>query len=238
VTFLCLIGAASAGAFSNVRLPSKDLQEGTTEIVRIAVNIFVVMTSLVVGLMLASAKDTFETNSRNLHALATEIILLDRSLRTLGPGADEARRHLVEYAQTALKEGDILEADPYAEASLDATGASLRMIRVSDDQKLAVWNDARQIYRQVERERWVLVDAAGGTIPAPLIVMLILWLVVIFVGLGYRAPRNAVVTTTFVAAALLLSGALYLILEMDRPASGLIRISTAPFQRALAQLQR
>jgi hypothetical protein len=238
VTFLCLIGAAAAGAFVNIRLPSWRLQDGTIEIVRIVANIFVVMTSLVVGLMLGSAKDTFESNNRNVHALATEIILLDRSLRTLGAQADEARRHLVDYARTAVNEADILQADPEAEASLDATGVSLRTIRVSDDQALAVWNDARQIYRQVERERWVVVDAAGGTIPMPLIVTLIAWLAAIFVGLGYRAPRNAVVTTTFSVAALLLSAALYLILEMDRPASGLIHVSNAPVERALAQLQR
>ena len=238
VAFLCLIAAAAAGAFVNVRVPTRHLQDGTVEIVRIVVNIFVVMTSLVVGLMLASAKDTFETNNRNVHALATEIILLDRNLRTLGAQTDEARRHLVEYARTALNEADILQADPQAEAALDATGVSLRTIRVSDNQALAVWNDARQMYRQVERERWVVVDAAGGTIPTPLIVTLIAWLAAIFVGLGYRAPRNAVVTTTFVVAALLLSAALYLILEMDRPASGLIHVSNAPVQRALAQLQR
>ena len=216
MAFLCLIGAASAGAFSNVRLPSKYLQEDTIEIVTIVVNIFVVMTSLAIGLMLTSAKTTFETNDRNVHALATEIILLDRTLRTLGPEADEARRHLVEYAQTALNEANLLEADPYAEGSLDAAGTSLRAIKASDDQRLALWNDARRIYRQVVRERWVLVDAAGGTIPAPLIVMLILWLAAVFVGLGYRAPRNAVVTTTFVVAALLLSGADWAILHRDR----------------------
>ena len=67
---------------------------------------------------------------------------------------------------------------------------------------------------------------------------MIAWLAAIFVGLGYRVSRNAVVTTTFVVAALLLSAALYLILEMDRPASGLIHVSNAPVQRALAQLQR
>jgi hypothetical protein len=233
-----LISAASAGAFINVRLPSKYLQEGTIETVALVANIFVVMTSLVIGLMLSSAKTTSEINDRNIHALTTQIILLDRVLRTLGPEADEARQHLVEYVQTALNEANLLEADPYAEGSLDAAGTSLMAIKASDDRRLALWNDARQIYRQLVRERWVVVDAAGGTIPAPLIVMMILWLAAVFAGLGYRAPRNAVVTTAFVIAALLLSGALYLILEMDRPASGLIRASNAPFQRALTLLQR
>ena len=238
VAFLTLIAAASAAAFIKVRLPTRHLAEDTVEIVRRIVDVFVVMTSVVLGLMLDSAKNTYEINNNNLHALATEIILLDRNMRTLGSEADDARQHLLEYVRTVLNEPHVLEEDMRAEADLNATGVSIRAIKVSDDQKLAVWNDMRLIYRQVQRDRWVVIDAAGGTIPAPLIVMMIAWLAAIFAGLGFRAPRNAVITMTFVTGASLLSGALYLILEMDRPSSGLIHISNAPFERALEQIQR
>ena len=237
-TFLCLIGAAYAGAVGNMRLAPKDLPEGTLEIVGQTANIFLVTTSVVLGLMLNSAKTTFETNDRNIHALATELILLDRTVRGLGPGAEDTHRHLIDYVQAALRQPHILEANPQAEAMLDAAGASLRSIRASDDQTLAQWNDARQLLRQVVRLRWVGLDAAGGAIPTPLAVMLIGWLTLIFASLGFRAPRNAVVTTAFVVSALLLSSTLYLILEMDTPATGLMmEVSNAPFQRALAVLQ-
>ena len=83
----------------------------------------------------------------------------------MGPEAGDARRHLVEYIQTALKDANILEEDPQAEVSLDAAGISLSGIRVSDEQQVAVWNDARQLYRQVVRQRWVMLDQYGGTIP-------------------------------------------------------------------------
>ncbi len=82
------------------------------------------------------------------------------------------------------------------------------------------------------------VDQSGGAIPAPLIVMLIVWLAVIFASFGYQAPRNRVVTGSFVVAALLVSAALYLILDMDAPVSGLVKTSNVPLQRALVQLQR
>jgi hypothetical protein len=72
-------------------------------------------------------------------------------MRALGPEAEDARRHLVEYVQTSLKGANILEEDPQAEASLEAAGTSLRAIRVSGEQKVALWNDARQLYRQVVR---------------------------------------------------------------------------------------
>jgi len=54
-----------------------------------------------------------------------------------------------------------------------------------------------------------------------------------FASFGLFAPRNASVT-----AALSVAGSIYLILEMDRPYSGLIKISSAPLQTALEQLGR
>jgi len=92
-------------------------------VVRLVGNLFVVMTSLLLGLMLNSAKNTFETNNRNIRALATELVLLDRTMRALGPEAEDARRHLVEYVHTALKEANVLEESPQAEASLEAAAA-------------------------------------------------------------------------------------------------------------------
>jgi hypothetical protein len=161
-------------------------QDDTSSVVRLVGNLFLVMTSLVLGLMLNSAKNTLDTNGRNLRTLATEIILLDRVMRGLGPEAEDARRHLLGYVQTSLKEVDILEENPDAEASLEAAGTSLRAIRFSDEQKVALWNDARQLYRDVVGQRWVVTDASGGTIPTPLIVLVILWLAIIFASFGYR----------------------------------------------------
>ena len=64
-------------------------------------------------------------------------------MRALGPDADVARGNLLDYTKTALKDANIQEEGPQAEGFLDAAGVSLRAIRVSDEQKLALWNDAR-----------------------------------------------------------------------------------------------
>lgn len=237
VAFLSLTGAAYLGRLAGSKAGGAT-QDRTSEVVRLIANLFVVMTSLALGLMLNSAKNALETNNRNIHALATQIILLDRTLRALGPEAGETRRQMAEYLQISLKETNILEEDPKAEAALDAAGTTLRAIKVADEQKVALWNDARFIYRQVVQQRWMVVDAAGWTIPTPLIVMLVLWLVVIFASFGYRAPSTVPVAVSLALGAALVCGALYLILDMDTPASGYIQTSNAPFQKALTQLQR
>jgi hypothetical protein len=237
LAFLSMMGAALLGLFSKMRLPSEHLGD-TISVVRLVANLFVVMTGLVLGLMLTSAKNTLDTNNRNLRAVATEVILLDRTMRALGPEVDEARQRLLQYVRTGLNENNILEEYPDAEASLYAVGTSLRAIRVSDAQKVALWDDALHLYRQVIRQRWILVDASGATIPTPLIILLIVWVAIIFASFGYRAPRNATVMASFFVAALFISASLYLILDMDTASTGLIQVSKVPFQQALAQLQR
>lgn len=102
------------------------------------------MTSLVLGLMMNSAKNTLELSERNVDALATDLILLDRLMLALGPQADPARHHLVECVQASLKDANIAEKDPRAEVFLDAVGTSLSEIRVSNDQQTALWNGSTQ----------------------------------------------------------------------------------------------
>jgi len=99
--FVFLMVAALAGLFE-AAIDRRPTQDDINTTVRLVANIFVVMTSLVLGLMLNSAKNTFETDNRNVHALATDLILLDRTMKALGPQADEARRHLTEYVQWRL----------------------------------------------------------------------------------------------------------------------------------------
>jgi len=134
--------------------------------------------------------------------------------------------------------GSSVLEDREAERLLDAVGDALLTIRPSDPARIELWSDARAYYQNVVKRRWVLIDESDGTIPAPFLVLLVMWLMLIFASYGYRAPRNAVVMTTLVVAALLISGAIYLILDMDVPFSGTIRISSAPMERAMEQLRR
>src|SRR5262249_45117874 len=98
--------------------------------------------------------------------------------------------------------------------------------------------DARQEYRRIVQERWALLEQSEGSIPTPLLCMVVTWLVLVFGSFGYRAPRNAVVVTSFLIAAALMSGTLFLILELDEPFTGPISVSHAPLKRALAEMRR
>ena len=70
----------------------------------------------------------------------------------------------------------------------------------------------------------------------PFLVVVVFWLCIIFASFGLYAPRNATVIATLCVCALSVSGAIFLILELDRPFEGIVRISNAPLQHAIAQL--
>ena len=70
----------------------------------------------------------------------------------------------------------------------------------------------------------------------PFMIVLVFWLAVIFASFGLFAPRSPIVTAALFVAALSVAGSIYLILEMDQPYSGLIKISSAPVRAALQQL--
>ncbi|MBB6411997.1 DUF4239 domain-containing protein [Mesorhizobium sangaii] len=241
--FLCLTAAPLVSMAIWPRLPVRHRDDDTNNVVRLAANLFGVMTSLVLGLMINSAKNTFESIDSNVHAYATELILLDRILREYGPETDAVRQPLVVYVQRVAGDASPTGETPVvanrlSEHLLTEIGTRLRALEPADAAHSALLQDAGQRLQKVVELRWILIEQSEGTIPAPLIAMLVAWLVLIFASFGFRAPRNAITVSTFVVSAVLIAGAIYLILDMDIPFSGPIQISPAPLQRALAELQR
>src|SRR5207249_3254583 len=82
--------------------------------------------------------------------------------------------------------------------------------------------------------RWLLHEQLQTSIPKPFMVVLIFWLAVIFGSFGLFAPGNGTVSMALFVCALSIAGAMFLILEMDEPFGGAIRISSAPVRDALA----
>ncbi len=70
----------------------------------------------------------------------------------------------------------------------------------------------------------------------PFFVLLIFWLIVIFTTFGLFSPRNATVIIVMLLCALSAAGSLFLILELDTPYAGLIKVSSAPLRTALTHL--
>lgn len=242
-TFLCLAAASLGALFTYERLPAHHRDDKTLDIVRTVAGIFGLLSSLVLGLMVSSAASNFADVEKAVHSYATELILLDRALRDLGPEADPARAELVGYLAKVVGMRDVerpaLPSENLtAEETLHDIGAKLSALAPTDPQMIAERDMAKAQVNTLLRARWTIIDRTDGSVPFPLLVALILWLAMTMASYGYRAPKNAVVVSSFVLASALLAGAIFMILDMARPFDGPIQASSEPFVHALEELER
>jgi hypothetical protein len=242
LTFVLLTTVALLCMYLNPRLAEHHRDSDTAAAVSKIANIFVVITSLVFGLLITSSKSTFEGTDRNIHSYATQLILLDRILRNYGRDASNARAALKVYVEEAIAhpaQTDELEPTKSDTAghALDLVGVAIDAIQPADSLHERLFTNAQNYYRDVVRQRWIIVEQSEGAIPSPIIGMLIAWLTLIFASFGYRAPKNAVVVSMLLISSMLISASLYLILDMDIPFKGPIRISYEPYHRALSEMQ-
>jgi hypothetical protein len=238
--FVALTGAALITLFIDPKLLAKQRDDGTREVVRLCAGIFVVMTSLVLGLIVNSAKNTFESVDKNVHAYATELILLDRALKQYGPESNGAQKSLLAYVKQAaarMAQDDPLLSSRVAEGLLNDVGQEVRTLRPANDDQKTLRLRAEQRLETVLQMRWALIEQSEGTIPRPLLVLVGAWLMLVFASFGYCAPHNSVVISSLVVAAFLIASAIYLTLDMEGPFDGPMQVSPKPLIRAIAELE-
>ena len=239
VVLACLLAASLGSLAIHRRFASQRRDDETINVVRLTANVFIVMTSLVLGLLINSAKGTLDSVDRNLHAFAADLIMLDRWLQHYGSDADGARRHLIAYARHAgrmLHDYQGTASDREGEKLLNDVGASINALKPHDAEQRAMLQNAQQQFVKLSELRWLIVGTTRGTIPAPLVALVVACLMLVFASYAWRAPGSAVVIASFVAASLLLTAAIVLILDMDRPFTGPVRVSADPVLRAAAEM--
>jgi hypothetical protein len=121
-------------------------------------------------------------------------------------------------------------------AGIEAVQRSILELSPKSDTQQWAKSAALQIVSDVAAARWVLFEQTSSVLQWPFLVILIFWLVVIFGSFGLFAPRNASVVVALIVAGLSMAGSIYLVLELDQPYDGLIKISSYPLRMALDQL--
>lgn len=242
LVFAFLAGASLLVLWLHPRLPPTHRSKETADIVRLGIGVVATITALVLSLLISSVKGSFDQVNRDVHAFATELILVDRALRLYGPGAEDARALLAQYTQRALQEtwpdksGTAVVEDQVAGALLDRTEAAILALP-PDLRQPGLAGQAATAIRSVVRQRWTLIGESGSAVSPAVVVALALWLGLIFASFGYNAPRNGVVIAVLLVCAASVAGAIFLIVEMDGAFIGLITVPSDSVRQALAHMQ-
>jgi hypothetical protein len=244
IAFGCIFGGMLLGMFLRGVLPEHHLSDDSKDVVKLGTGMIATLAALVLGLLIASAKGSFDTLNRGLIEAGSKIILLDRVMAHYGPETEEARDQLRRSVASAIEQiwpeermGQTGAKGLDSRAGLEVLQDKLRQLSPQNDAQRWLQSRALQLSGDIAETRWLLFEQQGqSSLPMPFFVMLVSWLVIIFFSFGLLAPRNATVIVVLLVCALSAAGSLYLIQELDRPYGGLITISSAPLRNALVYL--
>jgi hypothetical protein len=246
IAFGCIFGGMLLGMLLRTMLPEKYLSDDSKDVLKLGIGMMATLAALVLGLLLASAKGSFDTINSGLTSTCSKVILLDRVMAVYGPETREARDVLRRAVASTIAQvwpnertGQIETEVLDQGALLETVYRKLLLLSPQNDIQRQLQSRAFQVSGDIAEGRWLLAQQRGqSSLPMPFLVMLVAWLVIIFFSFGLLSPRNVAVIFILLVCALSASGALYMIQELDRPVGGLIHISSAPLRLALANLGR
>src|SRR5262249_44170525 len=245
VAFVCVFGAALVGIVLGKGLPEHHLSADSKDVIKVAMATIATLAALVLGLLVSSTKNSFDSKETEFKDTAAQIVLLDRTLAAYGPETKEARDLLRQVVVTRLKQvWPEAGADTVVPSAI-AKGAGIEIVQrnilnlpAKDDTQHWLKAAALQATGNIATARWLLFEETSSSLKWPFLAILVFWLSAIFMSFGLFAPRNASVLAALFVAALSVAGSIYLVLELDQPYGGLIKISGVPLPMGLEQLGR
>ena len=246
IIFCCTFGGALLGMAISRRLPHEHLNADTKDTVKLAAGIVGTMTAVLLGLLVASAKSSFDVQRNGVAQFAASFITLDRTLSHFGdetlPIRELLRDALTDLIQrTGKNDGTSLwhETEEPAKNSRYGSIADklLELVPKTEAQRL-LQTQALKIASDAGQLRWLLYSQRERSIPDPLLMLMVFWLTISFTSFGLFAPRNLTAIIALIACSLAVASALFLILELDRPFQGIVQISSAPLHKSLELLGR
>ncbi len=243
ILLAALVAVVLLGRSVRRHLPDHHLSADSKDAVKLAMGLVATMTALLLGLLVSSAKGTYDTQRTEVIQMAAKVAFLDRVLAAYGSEAAEVRAQF--HAAVAEVVHRMWPDEPGVPAQLtpkvsagDAVYGAIQRLSPGDDMQRSLKAQAATLAVELGQLRMLLQAQMVPSIPKALLISVSCWLVIIFLSFALLAPPNATTTLSLVAAAISVAVALLLIMELDQPLGGLIRISSEPLLNALNQLQQ
>jgi hypothetical protein len=237
----CLGAATILGLYLSATASKAHLDARSKEVIHGFMGVIAHLIAVVLGLLIFSAKTSFDTKDSEFKHASAKVVLLDRVLAHYGPKAQQARdalRSTVEKKLVVLDTGGKFGAEKRQRTFVSVEDVQDRIRALAPESEAERWLKERALALSgdIAQARWFLLDELDSTIPRPFVVIMVFWLMLIFFSYGLFTPRNATVLAVLAMCAVSLASSVYLVLEMDNSLEGPISISTEPLHQALDEL--
>lgn len=241
IIFALTLGGIFLGTMLRRTLPKHHLDENSQDTVRLGVGLIATIAALVLGLLIAAAKNSFDTQNTQIKQITADLILLDKILAQYGPDArpirEQMRSSVGAFADQLWREKQIGVSGPFeTNAAAEKVYLEIQKLSPQDDLQRALQSRAAQISNDLAQTRLLLFVESDNLVPAPFLAILAFWLVIIFASFSLFSPLNITIFACLSLFALSAACAIFLILELSQPFTGLLMISSAPLRSALGSL--
>jgi hypothetical protein len=243
-SFVSILIGTAIGMVLKRYLPKDLFEGGSKEAIRLGAGFLATLAALVIGLMIASAKNSYDSQATNIRQLGTKAVLVDQMLTKYGPEARETRTLLRETIPSATAR--IWQENGSGNGGgstfvLSGTGErfynAVEGLRPASDEEASLKSRIIQLTTELGRTRLLVFTQNDNAIPVPFFVVLVFWLVVIFASFSLFADPSAIVIASMLLFALSVSSALFLIVDLSHPFDGLMQISNHHLQLVLPKIE-
>ena len=241
LAFACLALAVLLGRASSRRLSADHLSPETRETIKLSLGLVATMSALLLGLLVSSAKGSYDLQRQQVDQMAAKVATLDRVLTLYGAESAGARQELRVTVENAIARAWPQQADASSDLTPDFRGGdgiyrAVQLLMPSDATQSDLKAKAADLTLELAEGRALLLSRALVGVSMPLLVIVVSWLVLILFGFSLLAPRNVVATVALTVAAVAVSGAILLMLEYYEPFEGMIQISSDPMIAAISRI--
>ena len=243
ITLVFTFGAAWLGGLIRERLPAPHLSKESQDLVRLGMGLVATMTALLLGLVTASARSTFDAQDTAVKNGAANLLTLDRHMRQYGEETAPIRAALRETLGLRLQitwpEQGFGQSFKNAQSSQAMDELESHLLELAPKTESERWlkTEMLKLSDEVMKTRWRAL-ASGAAVPRAFLVVVIFWLTMTFASFGLYAPRNATVMGALLIAAISVAAALFLMVELDGPFDGIVKVSGGPLRFALEEMSR
>ena len=241
IIFVLVLGGIFLGAALRNALPEHHLSKDSQDVVRLGAGLIATIGALVLGLLLAAAKTSFDTKSGQVKQIMADVILLDNLLAQYGPEAlpirKQMRASIGPFVDRLWHEKETKQGAPFEPtAAGEQAYLAIQALSPKSDLQRSLQARAIQTSTDLAQTRLLLFVESDNLIPVPFLAILVFWLIIIFASFSLFSSLNATVFTFLSLFALSASCAIFLILELSEPFSGLMSVSSGPLRNALLPL--
>jgi hypothetical protein len=243
ISFVCIFGGAVLGFFLHAVLPDHHLRDDSKDVVKRGAGLIATLAALVLGLLVSSAKGSFDEVNAGITRSGAKIILLDRILADYGPETRSIREQLRRTVAAGIEmiwpehETGVSGLTAFEGVNgMEMIQKGLRELIPANEAQHQLLARALQVSNDLLESRWLLIEQEQRSTSTVFLAVLIFWFTMLFATFGLFARPNATVIAVLLVCALSVSGALFLVLQLNHPLEGTIKASGTPLYKALDQL--